>query len=73
MHLKKNILIASLGFITLMGCTAYRTTLINAHGRTVTCESKWGRDTGPYFECIKAAKAQGFTEMPDDEFERQRR
>jgi hypothetical protein len=70
MHLTKFIVIAFLGGIALVGCTAYRTTLINAQGRTATCESKWGRDTGHYFECINAAKAQGFTEMPDYESER---
>lgn len=73
MHLNQIILIASLGVITLVGCAAYRTTLINAQGGTVTCESKWGRATGPYFECINAAKAHGFREMPDYGSERQDR
>ncbi|HMK60911.1 MAG TPA: hypothetical protein VK452_07175 [Dissulfurispiraceae bacterium] len=73
MQLRKFILIASLGAMTLAGCTAYRTTMINAQGRTVTCESSWAKDTAHYFECINAAKSQGFREAPYFQTDQSRR
>ncbi|HMK55163.1 MAG TPA: hypothetical protein VK448_00830 [Dissulfurispiraceae bacterium] len=73
MQLRKIFLIASLGVLILVGCTAYRTTLINAQGRTVTCESGWAKDTRNYFECINAAKSQGFREAPYFQTDQSRR
>jgi hypothetical protein len=62
------IFIASLGVVTLAGCVTYQTTLINAQGQTITCEArgKSGIVTGysGFEDCVAAAKAQGFKEVP---------
>lgn len=54
----------------IVGCTHYKTTLINAQGEKVICEvsGKSGPISGYHlrqgFEaCINAAKAQGFKEV----------
>jgi len=65
------LIIASVILTALVGCATYKTTLTNAKGETVTCEAsgKSGIITGYYLrrgfeECINAAKAQGFKEVP---------
>ena len=65
------IIIAIVSVTALTGCAHYKTTLTNAQGETVTCEAsgKSGVITGYYLrrgfeDCISAAKAQGFKEVP---------
>jgi len=67
----KLIIFAIVSVTALTGCAHYKTTLINAQGETVTCEAsgKSGPVTGYYLrrgfeDCINAAKAQGFKEVP---------
>jgi len=60
------LIVAFISIIALTGCTCYSTTLVNAQGRTITCEAK-GKDcsiTGQrnYDECVAAAKEKGFRE-----------
>ena len=62
------ICIALLGVMSSAGCVTYQTTLINAQGQTITCEArgKSGIVTGygGFEDCVAAAKAQGFKEVP---------
>ena len=67
----KLIILTIIGLAALSGCSTYKTTLTNAQGETLTCEAsgKNGIITGYYLrkgfeDCINAAKAQGFREVP---------
>jgi len=63
--------IAFLCIMTLAGCVTYQTTLINSQGQTITCEArgKSGIVTGysGFDDCVAAAKARGFKEVPSNQ------
>lgn len=68
----RHFLIAFICIVNLTGCayyTCYRTTLINSQGEVTTCEAK-GENCSlagyrNYEECVSAATARGFREIPD--------
>ena len=70
-RMSKLIILTAIGIMALSGCATYKSTLTNAKGETVTCEAsgKSGIITGQYLrqgfeDCINAAKARGFKEVP---------
>lgn len=71
-HIKHSIIL-SISIITIAGCACYSTTLVNPQGQTMTCEAK-GRNCSAagyrsYEECVAAAKAKGFREVPYRQYE----
>ena len=68
----KKVIVVFCLFFLFTGCATYRTTLTNEKGQSIACEAsgKSGIITGFYLQrafedCIAAAKAQGFREMPN--------
>jgi len=66
------LIFASVSIMALTGCSCYSTTLINAQGQMMTCEAK-GKNCSvagyrSYEECVSSARAQGFREVPYQQY-----
>jgi hypothetical protein len=76
MHLIGPCLIGFIGIMNLTSCayyTCYSTTLINDRGEVTTCEAKDKNcsvaGSRNYEECVSAATARGFREIPHHSYQ----